>query len=243
MKDLRVVIVVSLMLIAGMAVADQPYEQYSEVPAGSHTAVQSEGANQAGTDRALTFFADRTAFETAFPGLPTEDFSATLAGGGIVSCPVPWNSTTDNSCFGPGGIMAGIELDVNMITGGGDGAVLGIGSFGNAHVWVGPNSFGDDLVLNFDPAVRAVGFDLVNPMTAPQTHSVEIFGPSGSIGTTTVVDSGAEGNFWGVDADDVGGITSIIFNNAGDDAFSELVLLVTFGGTPVPVELQSFNIE
>ncbi|MEN8165481.1 MAG: hypothetical protein ABFS37_15235, partial [Acidobacteriota bacterium] len=201
------------------------------------------GANQAGTDRALTFFADRTAFETAFPGLPTEDFSATLVGGvSIVSCAVPWNSTTNNACFAPGGIMAGIELDVNMVSGGGEGVVLGIGSFGNTHVWVGPNSFNDDLVLRFDPAVRAVGFDLVNPMTAPQTHTVEIWGPSGPHGNTAVIDAAGEGNFWGV-ADDAEGISSIVFNNADSADHSELVLLVTFGGEPVPVELESFMVE
>ncbi len=245
MKDLRVVIVVSLMLIAGMAVADQPYTQYTDIPPGNQTAGEAGEGNQPGAIRALTFYSDRTVFGVAFPGLPTEDFSGTLvAGGSIVSCPVPWNSTTDNACFGPGGIMAGIELDVNIQGDGtGEGVVLGVGSFGNTNIWVGPNSFGDDLVLNFDPAVRAVGFDLVNPIASPQTHGVEIFGPSGSLGTTTVVDSGTEGNFWGVDADDVGGITSIVFNNAGDCDFAELVLLVTFGGTPVPVELQSFNIE
>jgi len=128
--------------------------------------------------------------------------------------------------------MEGIEIDVNMASPPGEGFVSGVGYMGSTQVWIGAMSFADDVVLNFDPAVRAAGFDLINPISSPQTHTVEVFGPSGWLGITTVVDSDAEGNFWGVDADDDGGITSIVFNNAASTDFVEVVLLVTFGGMP-----------
>jgi hypothetical protein len=129
-----------------------------------------------------------------------------------------------------------------VTTGGGQYVVIGAGALGNTNVQVGPNSFVDNLVLNFNPAVRAFGFDVVNPLTPGLSYTVEIFGPGGSLGTTTVTDGG-EGNFWGVDSTDVGGITSVVFDGGGLSDHSELTALVTFGGTPVPVELQSFGIE
>ena len=40
-----------------------------------------------------------------------------------------------------------------------------------------------------------------------------------------------------------GGITGIVFDGAAISENSELTALVTFGGDPVPVELQSISIE
>lgn len=236
----------TLVLAAGIAAAQQPYDAYSDVPPGTQAPPYAGGpSNPGGHIEALTFWNNRASFAAAFPGLPTESFSGTIVGGGaIVSCDPPFNSSTNNACFTPGAIMAGIEIDLGVRDPGSSLqlVVIGVGALGNTNVLVGPNSFVDDIIFNFSPAVRAAGFDLINPMAPGQTYNVEIFGPGGSIGVGTATD-GAEGNFWGVDATDVGGITSIVFDGGIDSAHSELTTLVTFGGEPVPVELQSIAIE
>ena len=70
---------------------------------------------------------------------------------------------------------------------------------------------------------------------------IEIVGTGGSLGTTTAVACLTAPCFWGVDSDDVGGITSIIFTSAAGEG--ELFCNVEFGGEPVPVELQSIDVE
>jgi hypothetical protein len=215
------------------------------VPPGTPTPPYAGGPSNPGNQtESLSYWTDRAAFNVAFPGLPTEDWSGTsVAAGSVGSCLPPLNSATNDACFTPGSVLPGIELDIHMTpTGTGEYVVLGVGFLGNTNVLVGPNTFVDDLILNFNPAVRAVGFDLVNPMTPGQVYNVEIFGPGGSLGITTATD-GSEGNFWGVDSTDVGGITSIVFDGGEDGSHSELTTLVTFGGDPVPVELQSVAIE
>ena len=244
MRSSRVILLVTMVAAAGISSADQPFEQWSAVPPGTPSTPSAGGPSTPGGQiEALTFWNDRGAFNAAFPGLPTENWSGTIVpAGGVASCAPPLNSTTNDACFTTGSVLPGIELDINVTTGGGQYVVLGVGFLGNVNILVGPNSFVDDLIFNFNPAVRAAGFDLVNPMTAGQTYNVTISGPGGVIGTTTAVD-GPEGNFWGVDSTDVGGITSIVFDGGGSDVHSELTALVTFGGEPVPVELQSIDIE
>ncbi len=244
MRNSKLAVLMLIFLVVGTAVADQEVVRYSDVPPGTQPAPWVGGPIAPGENLPLlTFWTDRALFDAAFPGLPTEDWSGTsVPAGGVASCAPPLNSTTNDACFTAGSVLPGIELNVNVTTGGGQYVVLGVGFLSNTNILVGPNSFVDDLVLNFNPAVRAVGFDVVNPMTPGLTYNVEIFGTGGSLGTTTVTD-GSEGNFWGVDSTDVGGITSIVFNGGGLSENSELTALVTFGGDPVPVELQSINIE
>jgi hypothetical protein len=246
MRSSALILVVTLVLVAGIAAAQQPYSAWSSVPLGTQAPPYAGGpSNPGGHTEALTLWNSRAAFAAAFPGLPTEAFLGTLVGSGaIVSCDPPFNSTTNNACFAPGGIMPGIEIDlvIRDPSSSMQLVVIGTGALGNINVLVGPNTFLDDIIFNFNPAVRAAGFDLVNPLAPGQTYNVEIFGPGGSIGVGTATD-GAEGNFWGVDATDVGGITSIVFDGGVDPVRSELTTLVTFGGEPVPVELQSIAIE
>lgn len=244
MRISKLAILMLIVLVAGPAVADQEFDRYSDVPPGTEPAPWVGGPMTPGENLPLlTFWTDRALFDAAFPGLPTEDWSGTSVGAGLIaSCTPPLNSTTNDACFTPGSVLPGIELNVNVTTGGGDYVVIGAGALSNTNVLVGPNSFVDDLVLNFNPAVRAVGLDVVNPLAPGFTYDVEIFGTGGSLGTTTVTD-GTEGNFWGVDSTDVGGITSIVFDGFELSDHSELTALITFGGEPVPVELQSISVE
>jgi hypothetical protein len=240
----RIVVLMLVTLMAGTVLSAQDISRYSDVPLGTQPGSSSGGQTEpADSVRSLTFWTDRTLFDAAFPGLPTEDWSGTLVpAAGVESCTPPLNAATNDACFATGSVLPGVELDVIINGGGGEYVVLGVGFLGNTVVLVGPNSFTDDLVLNFDPAVRAMGFDVVNPNGGGFTYNVEIFGTSGSLGTTTVTD-GVEGNFWGVDSDDVGGITSVVFDGGGLVDNAETTALVTFGGDPVPVELERFTIE
>lgn len=246
MRKSAIVFVLSLTVMVGLATAEGPFDRWSSVPPGSVASPPAGGpSNSGGSTEALTFWNDRASFEAMFPGLPTEDFSGTLvAAGDITSCDPPFNAATNNACFAPGSIMPGVEIDIQVRDPGSSMqlVVIGSGALGNVNVLVGPNSFVDDIVFNFNPAVRAAGFDLVNPLSAGQVYNVEIIGPGGSLGFTTATDGG-EGNFWGVDSTDVGGITSIVFDGGVSDVHSELATLVIFGGDPVPVELQSIAVE
>jgi hypothetical protein len=184
----------------------------------------------------LTFYTDRTVFNTAHPGLPVETFSATLVPpNSVVTCTSPFNNATNNACFAPGGIRPGISV-VN--SGGVDLVVLTPPFFGVPCVSVGPNVFSDASELQFSPPVVAVGLDFEsNNGGVPFTLTV--FGPGGSLGSTTH-SGGIPGAFWGVDTSDPGGISRVTFSAPGDNG--ELLCNVAFG-QPVPVELQSFTIQ
>jgi hypothetical protein len=187
------------------------------------------------TQGSLTFYTDRTVFNTAHPGLPVENFSATLvAPNSVVTCAGPFNNATSNACFAPGGIRPGISV-VN--TNGGDLVVLTPPFFGVPCVSVGPNLFGESGELQFTPPVEAVGLDFESNTGVPFT--VTVFGPGGTLGSTTH-SGGIPGAFWGVDTTDGGGISRVTFNAAGENG--ELFCNVAFG-QPVPVELQSFTIQ
>jgi hypothetical protein len=232
MRASTVAFMMTFIIAAGMAAAEKPF-QHGGTPHGT----------EAGRLPLLTFWTDRGLFDAAFPGLPIEDWSGTsVPSGGTEACLPPLNSSTNDACFTAGSVLSGIELDVNVVGGNGGYLVLGTNTAGNVNVLVGPASAEDDLVLSFDPAVRAVGLDVVNVNAPGQAYTVDIIGSAGSLGTATVTDGG-EGSFWGVDSTDEGGITRVVFDGGGDVRNSELAALITFGGTPVPVELQSFHIE
>lgn len=184
----------------------------------------------------LTTYTSRTVFDTAHPGLPIETFAATsVPANGVLGCPGPFNSATNNACFTPGAIRPGISVEITP--GGGDLVVLTPPFFGVPCVSVGPAFFMDASELHFTPPVEAVGFDFESNTGVPFT--IGVFGPGGSLGTATH-SGGIPGAFWGVDTSDAGGISRITFSAPGENG--ELVCNVAFG-QPVPVELQEFRIE
>ena len=147
---------------------------------------------------AVTFYTDQGAFEGLYPGLTTEDYSGTIVPPDSVQSDMgPFNSTTNNLCFTPGAIVDGISLD--NLEGNMD-VVLTPPFLGVTSVTVGPNIFADNGVFEFSVPVNAFGIEIVMPM-APGPVDIEIFGASGSLGTTTA--SGAvPGVFWGVYSDE-----------------------------------------
>jgi len=232
---------VGLIGLSNIAIAEVPYESYSEVPEGTPGG-EPTGSTATGTTqvRALTFYTDRPTFQAANPGLSLETFAATLvAADNVLACPPPFNEFTNNACFATGGILPGISVELIDNSADPNNVVLTPAFAGVACVAVGPNTFANDSHLDFDPAVKAVGFDLLNPF-ALQTFNIEIFGPAGPLGTTTADGDVGGGVFFGVESDDIGGITSIVVTHASE---GELYCNVEFGGVPVPVELQSFTAE
>jgi hypothetical protein len=183
----------------------------------------------------LTFYTDRAVFDAAHPGIPLEDYSNTnLPPNSVLVCPEPFDSTTNNGCFSPGDILPGIQV---LNTTGTDLVVLTPPFFGVDCVAVGPNAFAEAGELNFNPPVEAVGLDLNS--NVPDTYNIEIFGPGGSLGTTTAPGA-IPALFWGVDTTDPGGISRITTNSPAGNG--ELYCDVAFGN-PVPVELQHFTVE
>ncbi len=86
MRCSTLTLVVTLVLTAGVAAAQQPFEAWSDVPPGAQAPPYVGGpSNPGGHTEALTFWNNRASFAAAFPGLPTESFSGTsVAAGSIV---------------------------------------------------------------------------------------------------------------------------------------------------------------
>jgi hypothetical protein len=183
----------------------------------------------------LTFYTSRAVFNAAHPGIPLETFVLTnVPPNSVVACPEPFNSTTNNACFSPGDILPGISVLNTTAT---DLVVLTPPFFGVNCVAVGPDLFADHGEMQFNPPVQAVGFDLNS--NVPSSYTVEVFGPGGSLGTTTAPGA-IPGIFWGVDTSSPGGISRITTNSAAGTG--ELYCSVAFG-LAVPVELQTFVVE
>ena len=133
-----------------------------------------------------------------FPAATSEDYSGTsVAPGGIETCVPPMNSMSNDACFTPGAIVDGVSIDVGQNAGDGQGVVLAPPAVGTTSVSVGPNSFADDMIIDFPTPVRSMGLDLVCPAGAT-TIDIEVFGTTGSLGTTSAPCGGPPGNFWGV---------------------------------------------
>ncbi len=177
----------------------------------------------------LTFYGDRPAFDSDNPGLPVEGFDSTLvAPGAVLDCSGPFDSSTNNACFAPGGILDGIRLmnvdPVNTMV------VLGAGVVGNPTPLAGPNTFPDDHDLTFyGGPVYAVGFELWSPMGAA-TFDIYIYGPGDVLIGQTSVAASTTGTFWGVSSDDVP-ITRIRTDDYGN-SYGELFDNIAFGGSP-----------
>lgn len=243
MRISSIVAVALLAMVAGGAAAEQPFDDYSSVPPGTPPGPAGGQTTQAGNTEALVFYNDLVTFQAANPGLPMETFSGTsVPPAGVLACDPPFNELTSNECFSQGAIMAGISVE--LIANDGSSllnVVLTPDFFGINCVAVGPNSFTDDARIDFNPAVKAVGLDLVSPIDGAVPFDIEIVGPGGSLGTTSAFACLTAPCFWGVDSDDIGGITSVVFTSL--DGYGELFCNVTYGGEPVPVELQSFDVE
>jgi len=240
-KLLTTVVTVLVLSFSVALASATPLTQYSEVPAGMTVVPNTVQMppTPAGQFRSLTYYNNRAVLDAAFPGLTQEDFSGTnLPPNAVGACLGPFNSATNNACFSPGAIVDGISLDNAQL---GDNVVLTIGFLGVTSVSVGPNTFDDDAVITFSGPTNAFGADIVNPFGTIMLD-IEVFGPNGSLGTTTAT-SGITPAFWGVSSSS-DPITRIEFvESAGSPEAGELFQNVEFGaGGATPIEAATWGL-
>ncbi|MEO8368556.1 MAG: hypothetical protein ABI806_05105 [Candidatus Solibacter sp.] len=147
----------------------------------------------------------------------------------FASCPSPLNSTSNNSCFTPGQILAGLDLNNGGIDhSGAEFALIGAGMFANLSKMLLLN-YGDEILnLDFGPAAKAVGFDLYS-LLSTDPFQVEVFGASGSLGTFSA-DPAFTGGFFGVFSDGEAITRISVTPSAGDFAGVDDIAF----GTPTP---------
>jgi len=228
--------VTGLVMGAGLLSAADNSTKYTDLTKGSTAQQQAQAPRPAeAPSGSLTFYTSRALFDAAHPGIPLENFSLTNVGpNNVLACPEPFDMNTNNGCFSPGDIKPGLGVWNTTAV---DLVVLTPPFFGVNCVAVGPNTFTDNGEMQFNPPVQAVGFDLNSNVSS--TYNIEVFGPGGSLGTTTAPGA-IPGIFWGVDTSDPGGISRITTNSAA--GAGEIYCNVAFGFA-VPVELQSFVVE
>lgn len=168
---------------------------------GNQAAPDREGSGEAPaapSTGGLTFFTDRASFDAAAPGLPCEDFEeGNVAPGGVVGCPSPLDSSSNNACFVPGDILDGIRFETPANPANGI-ALLGSGFFGTSSKTITANFFVDPFDVFFPGIlVTAAGMDLTNVLGGP-TVNITIYGPGGVVLGNTVAAATPAGSFWGV---------------------------------------------
>jgi len=197
-----------------------------------------------GPGEAENFYTDRATFQAANPGLALEDYETSLypPGSGILlPCPQPASSAGSAGCYNPGELLPGFSMTSPGTTGSGDELVIidGAAGFGSPPgVILGSNYFTAQTRVDFNPPVAAVGFDVVTIFG--YLVDITIYDVAGNpINGQTGVPGGAAGSFWGVDSDTP--IAAVLISEpSGADV--ELLDDMEFGN-PIPVELQSFNVE
>ncbi len=237
----RYLVVAAVLALAGAPLAAQEsvteWAEQNPPPGGSGTPtdgqVQGEGPS-------LTFYTSRTDFDNAHPGLPIEDAEeGNVPPGGVVACPSPLDENNNDACFSPGDILPGLTITESAAPQVDGLALIGAGFAGNPSKILVANFFIENFQLEFAPAVLAAGMDLGCYFLA-DTVDVTINGPGGLLGTAQATCTNGTA-FFGVDTSDPGGISEIIIDSPTDQA--EGADNIAFGGEPIPVELQSFDVE
>lgn len=219
MKNLSFLLV---LVLAAAVVAEGPSYTTTTDWATNGSGTTMFVSHVSGTD-ALTYYTDLSTFEGANPGLTHEDYSSTLVpANSVASDTGPLDYFCNNSLFALNTIVPGISL---AEWSGGLMVVLTPPFLGVTSVTVGPNTFLENAVYDFTLPTRAFGCFVCTPFGAVPVD-IEIFGASGSLGTTTVVGDIGAGTFWGVYCDDEN-IEKIEFYAPNDEG--ELFADVQFG--------------
>lgn len=180
------------------------------------------------TTNGLLTFTSQAEFETAFPGLPKEDFEESpVAAGAFTFCTGPINSSTNQppNCFVPGDILPGLSIDSDP---GHQLPVNGVGfdALTTSSVNLASNPEPDIMSISFSGSgVHAVGMDLA-AFVAGGTYTINVFG-SGNVLLDTItspVVSTAE-TFFGVYS------SQNIIKITLDNGANEVVDNIQFGGS------------
>lgn len=174
------------------------------------------GATRA--EAAVTYYNTFANFSAAATGLATETFAAIDPGANTFAVHnLPINSTNDP------GLLAGFSISTSGSLGlfvGGAGA-LGIG---NTTPDIFGNQFGSTETLSFTTNPKAVGFQLFGYSTT-ETETVDVFGTSGLLSSTTVT-AGLAPVYLGIVSDET--ITSITLI-PGDGTHTVGIANLSFG--------------
>ncbi|MDH3403046.1 MAG: hypothetical protein OES32_12980 [Acidobacteriota bacterium] len=234
---LWITVCVLLVAMPGLAQDRMSDASASGVPIGRP---ESQIVTQVGGP--ITFWGDRPSFDAAFPGLPCEDwqdFSNVLLG-----CDAPANNGT--SCpggYNAGDILAGLEIDCTQNSGPGLGGLVIVpaGFDGNPSITFGSNFFVDNTIVNLNPAVEAIGLDIQCHFGSPSVN-VDVFDGGGVLVASTASACANAGTFLGISSNAPGGVGSIVINDPSGVSV-ETTDDVCFGGDPVPVTLQSIDVN
>src|SRR5690606_36928455 len=174
------------------------------------------------TTRGFTVYTNEATFDADFPGLPNETFEEATPPG-CSAFDGPLNSATNNAWFSPGDILPGLTITTNPTTSP-DIFIADTGCFDADSWWIGNNNNTNDLVLQFDPAVNAVGFD-VDLDNVGNTTTIEALDAGGNVlGSTTI--SGTVPTFRGFAG---GAIASVVVRTSLSTEWAE-VDNIRFGG-------------
>jgi hypothetical protein len=149
-------------------------------------------------------YGDRSQFDAQFPGLPLEDFENGQWGdGGFKSCPAPWDASTNNACFAPGGLLPGVSFQddpLNELGGGTTNGLTGLGNgtLGNLTKGIVASSFVDAFEIRFDPPVNVAGMDLLHFYSNNISVAITVYDTVGNLLVTTSANAGNTGSFWGI---------------------------------------------
>ena len=149
-------------------------------------------------DTGLQFFYNLEDFPCN--SLPMEDFEeASVSNGGVLGFGAPLDENTSNGVFSQGDILPEVIFTVS-----GEGnqfVVIGSGVVGNNSKVFGPSFFADDLIINFTTNnVYNVSMDVFCGY-AGGVVELEIFGNSGSLGST-IVNAASNGTFIGFESNE-----------------------------------------
>jgi hypothetical protein len=180
----------------------------------------------------VVFYTDRTAFNTAEPGLPVQNFSgANLFNQPYVTHSSPLNSATNDAVFAAGSILPGLTV-TTLLPGMVSNALIVEGGS------VGPNWFGDTLILSFAPGVSAVGTDIF-ANTSPGSSlagnfTEDVYNGSTLLGSKNFSEAAGAKGFIGVSSTIP--ITSVNLLYTTDDAttFVDNIAFGSVSATPEP---------
>ncbi len=150
-------------------------------------------------DSGLQFFMNEEDFPCS--NLPLEDFEeASVSNGSVLTFDAPIDENTDNGVFSQGDILPEVIFTVSG-AGLNQLVVLGSGVVGNNSKVFGPNSFADDLTINFTTNnVYNVSMDVFCGYFGGDVE-LEIFGNSGSLGSI-IVNAASNGTFIGFESNE-----------------------------------------
>ncbi|MCB1049248.1 MAG: hypothetical protein KDC71_01525 [Acidobacteria bacterium] len=170
----------------------------------------------------LQFFTIRGDFDAAVPAQTNEAFPSSIVGANNICTDfTPLMAGVGDMCFSstdltPGWVLTAIPNGGGVRGGGEDYAFLTSGFLGVTNNAIGANTFTDSMTLDFPTPVNGVGFDLIGDIVGPVGVTLNIYGSSGLLGSTSAIGS-STGTFWGVLASEP--ITQIEFiDQNGTDA-------------------------